>query len=118
VSYSSIGLFHGSDDKDELRSLQTREYATYKRWMAIITEMDRKLSDVPALTYIAGRQVTLLSSKLAQKYNAVNGLVLSIVTDAEALNTHARLIKSRNLVNNLLCFSTVSRSYFTFNSAR
>lgn len=104
--FSSTSLFSTNDNREELRNLQIRELAAFKRWMSVLSK-DTNSEGSYKVSYIFGRQITLMSIKLAQKYLPNNGLVVSVVTDAEAINTHMRLIESRNLVNNLLCYNMV-----------
>ena len=115
-----------------MRNLQIHEYSTYYRWLYILKSNSSEglnLIKNSQLTYIFGSQITLLSIKFAQGLLHANsnqnnnnnkqqlkniGLIVSVLTDELAIDTHLSLISSKQLVNNLLCRSKVCQFIHLF----
>jgi hypothetical protein len=105
--FSASKLFRDEESKEQLRSLQEREENSYKRWISIV---QNRIEDGTSLLYIIGRHISLLSVKLAQRLLTKESLVISLITDGEAISTHQMLTRSRKLRNNLLCYNQLNIS--------
>lgn len=99
-------------NREKHRSLRQREEGAYRRTMSIlrVNNILNSFTTSP-LVYVFGSRVTMLSLKLAQLQavqGAANGLVVSVLTNAFAVQPHLELLELQSVVNNLVCQSEMS----------
>eukprot|EP00605_Chrysophyceae_sp_TOSAG23-4_P000612 GSChrysophyteH1.ASY1.ANO1.689.1 assembled CDS len=115
------------DARVQQRLLQNREEIVYRKWLSatavhwnfseaaesdVDKALPKKMSKLLArskLVYIFGRKVSMLSAKIASSMEASGGgLLVSVLTDAHAVESHQSLLKMLDIRNNIICHSLIS----------